>query len=416
MAGMAADRLAQAHRRLLVLLRDMGVERDPPPDELERAARRAVLDTLGGRTEEAPQLVALLLAEVRGLGPLEVLMEDPAVTEIMVNGPHAVWTERGGRMERTSLRFHDEMHLRRVIDRVVQRVGRRVDEATPMADARLPDGSRVHVILPPLALDGPVLTIRRFRAVPPGPEELTAQGSWTPEVESFLAAAVRARCNILVSGGTGSGKTTLLNVLSRYIPERERLITIEDAAELRLQQPHVVRLETRPGTPTGIAKVDQAELLRNSLRMRPDRILLGEVRGGEALTMLQAMNTGHEGSLATLHANSPRDTLARLETMVLMAGTDLPLRAIREQVARAVDLVVQVARGQEGRRGVSSIVEVLGMEGDTLTMQELYRRESAGEAHGRLCSTGLRPRLASRLAEAGWEAAAPPRSGRGRRW
>lgn len=415
-APLAADMVAQAHRRLLVLLREQGQEQDPPADVLEHAARRAVQDVLGGRPAELPVMVQLLLAEVRGLGPLEPLLADPEVSEIMVNGPVAVWTERSGQLERTSLRFQDEAHLRRIIDRIVQRVGRRVDEAAPMADARLPDGSRVNVILPPLALDGPILTIRRFRATPPDAAELVAQGAWTPEVEGFMAAAVRARCNILVSGGTGSGKTTLLNVLSRYIPDRERLITIEDAAELRLQQPHVVRLETRPGLPGGQGRVDQAELLRNSLRMRPDRILLGEVRGAEALTMLQAMNTGHEGSLATLHANAPRDALSRLETMVLMAGADLPLRAIREQVARAVDLIVQVARWPGGMRGVVSVVEVLGMEGDTLTTQELFRRHEGPEPVTPLRESGLMPRLAGRLREAGWVPSGPTRPAGGPRW
>ncbi|MEB3237787.1 MAG: CpaF family protein [Candidatus Sericytochromatia bacterium] len=413
---LAADLLAQAHKRLLVLLREQGQEHDPPADILEHVARRAVRDVLGARPADLPLMVQLLLAEVRGLGPLDALMGDPAVSEIMVNGPSTVWVERGGQIERTSLRFHDEAHLRRIIDRIVQRVGRRVDEATPMADARLPDGSRVNVILPPLALDGPVLTIRRFRATPPDAAELLAQGAWTTEVEAFLAAAVRARCNILVSGGTGTGKTTLLNVLSRYIPDRERLITIEDAAELRLQQPHVVRLETRPGAPGGLGRVDQAELLRNSLRMRPDRILLGEVRGAEALTMLQAMNTGHEGSLATLHANAPRDALARLETMVLMSGAELPLRAIREQVARAVDLVVQVARWPGGSRGVASVVEVLGMEGDTVTMQELFRRPEGVDAPMALQDCGLVPRVAARLREVGWSRPVAGPGGRGPRW
>jgi pilus assembly protein CpaF len=346
--------------------------------------------------QERDTLVRDILHEVRGLGPIEPLLAEEGVTEIMVNGPHRVYVEREGRLTLTEVAFRDVTHLRTIIDRIVSAVGRRVDESTPACDARLADGSRIHAILPPLAIDGPCLTIRKFRRDPIRPDELLAWGSWDAGIATFLRRAVESKLNILISGGTGSGKTTLLNVLSGFIPPRERLVTIEDAAELQLQQPHVVRLETRAPNLEGQGAIPQAELLRHALRMRPDRIILGEVRGAEALAMLQAMNTGHEGSLATLHANSVRDALSRLETMVLMAGHELPLRAIREQIRSAIDLVVQVERGREGRRRVTGVAEVVGMEGDIIQMQELHRWVPARERHE---ATGIRPAALDRLIE-----------------
>jgi pilus assembly protein CpaF len=405
--------LAHALHRTLVDRLDLAAL-ETLADERQVAARvrQAVAELL--RSEPTPlaqgerdALVEQVLHEVTGLGPIEPLVRDPAVSDILVNGPREVYVERGGRLERVPLQFRDGAHLLAVIDRIVSRVGRRVDEASPMVDARLPDGSRVNAIIPPLAVDGAVLSIRRFGASLT-PARLVELGALTDGMLALLGACVRARLNVLIAGGTGSGKTTLLNALSAFIPPNERVITIEDAAELRLQQPHVVRLETRPPNAEGRGEVVTRDLVKNALRMRPDRIIVGEVRAAEALDMLQAMNTGHEGSLATVHANSPRDALARLETMVLFAGTALPDRAVREQVASALDLVVQVSRLSDGARRVVSIAEVTGMEGEVVQLQEIarFRRQGVladGTVAGHFEATGVRPRFAAQVALAGIE-------------
>jgi pilus assembly protein CpaF len=336
--------------------------------------------------------------EILGHGPIEPLLRDPEVSEIMVNGPHRIFVERSGKITQVPTEFADEAHLRRVIDRIVSRVGRRVDEASPMVDARLPDGSRVNAVVPPIALDGSTLTIRKFSTDPLTVADLISFGTFTPPVAQLLAACVHGRLDIVVSGGTGSGKTTTLNVLSGFIPPDERVVTIEDAAELQLHQEHVVRLESRPANVEGRGAVSIRDLVRNALRMRPDRIVVGEVRDGAALDMLQAMNTGHDGSLTTVHANTPRDTIARLETMVLMAGMDLPVRAIREQVASAVDLIVQVSRLKDGSRRVTHVTEVIGMEGEIITLQDLFVFD---RGRGTLVTTGLRPRFLEELAAHG---------------
>jgi pilus assembly protein CpaF len=336
------------------------------------------------------------------LGPLEPLLTDPAVTDILVNRFDRVYVERNGRLTLSEIRFRDNAHLRQIIDRVAAGVGRRVDELSPMVDARLADGSRVNAIIPPLAVDGPAMSIRRFGARPLRLEDLLAAGSFPNEVVQFLAAAVQGRCNILISGGTGSGKTTLLNCLSRFIGADERVITVEDAAELQLQQPHVVRLETRPVNARGRGEVTSRDLVRNSLRMRPDRIIVGEVRGAEALDMLQAMNTGHEGSMTTIHANSPRDALSRLELTVALAGFDIPVRALRQQVASAIHLVVQVQRLLGGQRKVTRVSELTGMEGEQLQMHDIFVFEQtgvsdAGHTIGQFRATGIRPRCLERM-------------------
>ena len=347
--------------------------------------------------------------EILGHGPLEPLLRDPEVTEIMVNGPHQIFIERGGKIYPVAATFTNEAHLRRTIDKIVGRVGRRVDESQPMVDARLADGSRVNAVVPPIALDGSILTIRKFSTDPFTDRDLISFGTFTPAVRDVLQACVLGRLNIIISGGTGSGKTTLLNVMSRYIPHDERIVTIEDAAELQLNQAHVLRLESRPPNIEGKGQIAIRDLVRNSLRMRPDRIVVGEVRDGAALDMLQAMNTGHDGSITTVHANSPRDSLSRLETMVLMAGIDLPIRAIRDQVAGAIDLIVQQARLRDGTRRIVAITEVAGMEGDVITLQDLFTFDySAGrDEHGRflgsLRSTGLRPKFTQNLQDLGIE-------------
>jgi pilus assembly protein CpaF len=359
---------------------------------------------------ERDQIVSELIDQVLGYGPIERFLNDPSVTEIMVNGLDGIYVERSGRIELTEAHFLSDQHILRVLDRIVGPVGRRIDESSPMVDARLPDGSRVNAIVPPLALDGPQITIRKFTEHLFTVDDLVRLGTLSPEVGAFLAACVQGRMNILISGGTGSGKTTLLNVLSSMIPEQERIVTIEDAAELRLRQRHVVRLESRPSNIEGKGEIRARELVRNALRMRPDRIVVGETRGGEALDMLQAMNTGHDGSLSTLHANSPRDALARVETMVLMAGFDLPIRAIREQAASAIDLLVHINRGRDGVRRVTRICSVEGMEGDVITLSDLFVVETpdstpvadaTGPVSGTLVPTGLRPAFAGRLADAG---------------
>ncbi len=354
---------------------------------------------------ERQRLFEQIVAEILGFGPLEPLLNDDTITEIMVNGPKKVYIERNGRIERTNVVFEDEEHLMRIIERIVAPLGRRVDESMPYVDARLPDGSRVNVVIPPISLIGPVVTIRKFYRTPLTVDDLIRLGSATPEVMEFLKACVQAKINVVVSGGTGSGKTTLLNILSGFIPEGERIITIENAAELQLRQEHVITLETRPPNIEGKGEITMRDLVINSLRMRPDRIIVGECRGGEAFDMLQAMNTGHEGSMTTIHANSPRDALARLENMVLMAGTDLPHRAIREQIAMAIDLIVQTARMRDGSRKIVSLTEIQGLEGEVITTTELFKFEQhgmeGGKIVGRLVPTGIRPRFMDRLEVAG---------------
>ena len=357
---------------------------------------------------EKDRLVGEVHHELFGLGPLEPLLSDPTISDILVNSYANVYVERRGKLEKTAISFKDDEHLRRVIERIVSTVGRRIDEAQPMVDARLTDGSRVNAIIPPLAIDGPVLSIRRFGADPLKIHMLIENGALTREIAILFEMCVKARLNIIISGGTGAGKTTLLNALSAFIPTDERIVTIEDSAELQLQQPHVVRLETRPPNIEGRGEIAQRDLVRNALRMRPDRIVVGEVRSGEAIDMLQAMNTGHDGSLTTIHANSTRDALSRLETMIQMTGMRLSDRAMRQQIASAVNLVIQVARLTDGTRRITSISEITGMEGEMITMQEIFMFErtgvdSMGKVIGRFRSTGIRPRFAERLKQYGMQ-------------
>ncbi len=352
------------------------------------------------------RVISEVIAEVSGLGPLQPLMSDTSITEIMVNGPKEIFVERRGKIEPAGVEFEDQAHVQKIIERIVSPLGRRCDEASPMVDARLPDGSRVNAVIAPIALRGPYITIRRFSATPLQVSDLVRFGSLSYAMASFLEAAVKGKANIIVSGGTGSGKTTLLNVLSSYVPEDERIVTIEDAAELKLTQTHVVPMEARPANAEGAGRITIRDLVVNALRMRPDRIIVGEVRSGEALDMLQAMNTGHEGSLTTAHANAPRDALSRLETMCLMSGMELPLSAIRVQIASAIDIIVQQARFRDGTRKVTSISEVVGMEGDVITLQDIFVFKSdgmgaGGKIRGRFVPTGIRPKIAAKLRDNG---------------
>jgi len=372
-------------------------------EELGMLVERLLLESGAAlNAQERKRMVLDIQDEIMGLGPLEPLLADPTVSDILVNGPSQVFVERRGKLELTEVVFSDSDHLMKIIDKIVSRIGRRVDESSPMVDARLPDGSRVNAIIPPLALDGPLLSIRRFAVVPLTISDLIDKRSLTPTLAELLSAMVQAKMNILISGGTGTGKTTLLNVLSASIPHQERIVTIEDAAELQLQQPHVVRLETRPPNIEGKGEVSQRALMRNSLRMRPDRIILGEVRGAEVLDMLQAMNTGHEGSMATVHANSPRDALTRLENMAGYGGAVISQDAMRQQISSAINAVIQIARLTDGRRKVVSVQEITGMEGDIITMQEIYRFNqtgvgSDGTVAGNFRATGVRPKFMNRL-------------------
>ncbi len=385
------------------LLAEMNARAVPDHDEAVRRRLERIFNELLAQENmvlsraEKTDLFNEIVADILGFGPLEPFLRDETVSEILVNGPHRVYVERHGVLQETSVRFKDDKDVMRIIERIVTPLGRRVDEASPMVDARLPDGSRVNVVIPPISLVGPCLSIRKFSKQALGPDDLIRFGTMDRAISTFLNACVRARLNIIVSGGTGTGKTTLLNVLSSFIPDDERIITIEDAAELRLNQRHVVRLEARPPNIEGKGAVTIRQLVINALRMRPDRIVVGEVRGGEALDMLQAMNTGHDGSLTTAHSNSPRDTLRRIETMVLMAGMDLPLRAIREQIASAFDVVVHLDRLRDGSRKITAISEVIGMEGDTIVMQDIFRFVPTGikgeKVQGHFAPTGIRPRF-----------------------
>jgi pilus assembly protein CpaF len=381
-------------------------------DELTRFVGEELAGAMGSETapltdDERRAVTLQIRDDILGYGPVQMYLDDPTVTEIMVNAETNIYVERDGRLIETDTRFMSRPHLRRVIDRIVTQVGRRIDESSPMVDARLPDGSRVNAVIPPLAVDGPALTIRKFAADPLQVDDLIAMGTMTPLVAQLTEAAVRGKLNILVSGGTGTGKTTLLNVLSGFIPESERIVTIEDAVELQLHQKHVIRLESRPPNVEGRGEIAIRDLVPNALRMRPDRIVVGEARGGEALDMLQAMNTGHEGSLSTVHSNTPRDTLSRLETMVLMAGVDLPSRAIREQIASAIDVIVHLSRMRDGSRRITHITEVVPMEGDQIGLQDIFAFDYSagigddGRFLGTIQPTGLRPRFGDRLKDLG---------------
>lgn len=359
-------------------------------------------DGIAMNESERRAVVQSIQNEMLGLGPIEPLLADTTVSDILVNGPYRVYVERRGRLEATDVKFDSDAHLLRIIDKIVSRIGRRIDELSPMVDARLPDGSRVNAIIPPLALDGPVLSIRRFSVVPYGMDDLVKFGTLTPEMAELIHGLVKAKVNLLVSGGTGSGKTTLLNVISGAIPANERIVTIEDAAELQLQQPHVVRLESRPQNIEVKGEVTQRALLRNSLRMRPDRIILGEIRGAEVLDMLQAMNTGHEGSMSTIHANTPRDALTRLEHMMSMAGMQVSPRAMRQQISAALSVVIQISRLSDGKRKITSLQEITGVEGDIESMQEIFKFDqtgidATGAVQGRFLATGIRPKFEQRL-------------------
>jgi pilus assembly protein CpaF len=400
------------HERLLNVL-DLSligtIDEELAREQIRGTGRRLLEEeTAPLNVEQRERIIQFIEDEVMGLGPLEPLLADSKIADILVNGPDQVYIERRGRLELTDVRFNDDQHLMNIIDRIVSGVGRRIDESSPMVDARLADGSRVNAIIPPLAIDGPTMSIRRFAVERLGMEDLIAYGSISEAAAKVLKAVVKGRLNVLISGGTGAGKTTLLNVMSGYIPHDERVVTIEDSAELQLQQPHVVRLETRPPNIEGRGEVTARDLVRNSLRMRPDRIVVGEVRGQEALDMLQAMNTGHDGSLTTVHANTPRDALSRIESMVSMTGISVPTKVLREQIASAIDIVVQVARHEDGRRRMISIAEVNGMEGDIITMSELFKFDREGLSDegvvlGELKATGIVPGFQRTLAARGIE-------------
>ncbi len=403
---------SRVHNRLFELL-DLSmlakVSEERASEDIGFATRR-ILDEQKVllTTEERERVVREMQHEVFGLGPLEPLLQDPTVNDVLVNGPNRIYVERRGKLEKTVARFKDETHLMRIIDKIVSSVGRRVDESNPMVDARLADGSRVNVIIPPLALAGPTLSIRRFPADPLTADDLVAFGTLSPAIVELLRGVVGARLNVLIAGGTGAGKTTLLNVVSSFIPSGERIVTIEDSAELQLKQEHIVPLETRPENIEGKGEITQRKLVINSLRMRPDRIIIGEVRGGEAFDMLQAMNTGHDGSLTTIHANSPRDALSRIENMVAMAGLDIPQRAVRQQITSAIHVVIHLARLSDGRRKLISLQEITGIEGEVVTMQEIFALERHGiDAEGNvlaeLVPTGIRPRFSEQLRLAGIE-------------
>ncbi|MDP2847425.1 MAG: CpaF family protein [Humidesulfovibrio sp.] len=400
------------HDRLIDVL-DLALLDTLSPDEMHQEVARVVERILWDEFAQEPlnaserkTLLREIQDEVLGLGPLEPFIKDPTVNDILVNGYRNIYVERRGILERADARFKDDDHLRKIIDRIVSRVGRRVDESSPMVDARLADGSRVNAIIPPLAIDGPALSIRKFSKDPLELDDLIRFGALPPHVGEVLQGIVRCSLNVLISGGTGSGKTTMLNVLSRFIPEEERIVTIEDAAELQLKQAHVVRLETRPMNIEGRGEVTQRELVKNCLRMRPDRIIIGEVRGAEALDMLQAMNTGHDGSLATIHANTPRDALMRLETMVAMSGLNISDVSLKRYISSAIDVIIQVSRLMDGTRKVISFQEITGMEGEMITMQEIFAYEqsgldSQGKVQGRFVSRGIRPKFSDRLAAHG---------------
>lgn len=409
-----ADEFEQVKRRIhnkLVDKLDLSRVGDMKGDQLRREIRLVVEhlcdaeNTLLNRSER-DRIIEEVLDETFGLGPLEFLLKDASISDIMINGPKHVFVERRGRLELTDVEFRDNAHLMQIIDRIVSKVGRRVDETCPMVDARLEDGSRVNAIIPPLALDGAAVSIRRFGTNPLKLEDLLNYKALTPEMVMLLEGCIKARLNMIICGGTGSGKTTLLNTLSSFIPNDQRIVTIEDAAELQLQQDHVVRLETRPANIEGTGAITATDLVKNALRMRPERIIIGECRGGETLDMLQAMNTGHDGSLTTIHANNPRDGVARLETLVMMAGYDLPIKAIRQQLSSAVNVIIQANRLQGGPRRVTHITEITGMEQDTVVMQDIYKFNQTGigedgRAHGHFECTGVRPSFMHRLESAG---------------
>ncbi|MGD8458227.1 MAG: CpaF family protein [Anaerolineales bacterium] len=393
------------------------VESNPPPPYQRKQIVEKYLEEAFTQTKVLlprnmkAQLFRDILNELLGYGPIQPLLDDKDITEIMVNGPHRVYVERNGKIEKTGVAFQDDAHVQRVIERIVYPLGRRIDADNPTVDARLPDGSRVNAVIPPVAIDGPSITIRKFPHERLGVDDLINNNSITATMAQFLEACVKSHLNIIISGGTGSGKTTLLNILSGFIPEQERIVTIEDAAELRLNQDHIVRMETKAPDIDGKGGVMIRDLVKNSLRMRPDRIVVGEVRGGEALDMLQAMNTGHDGSLTTLHANSPRDAIARLETMVLMSGVDLPVRSIREQIASAIDVIVQQSRLVDGSRKVTHITEVAGLEGETVVMTDIFEFaqttiDPSGSVIGELRPTGIRPLFMSRLERSGFRLSA----------
>jgi pilus assembly protein CpaF len=411
--GPLAEIRRRVHRELQEILGPQ-LYNERSLDVLEQRVRETLADVLNREetpltTADRSRITAEICDEILGHGPLEPLLRDADVSEIMVNGPDRIYVERFGRIMPVDAAFVDEDHLRRIIDKMVARVGRRIDEGSPMVDARLPDGSRVNAVLPPVSIEGAVLTIRKFAADPYGMDDLIAFGTITKQVADFLAACVKGRLDMLITGGTGTGKTTTLNVLSQFLPADERIVTIEDAAELQLHQEHVVRLESRPPNIEGRGQVTVRDLVRNSLRMRPDRIVIGEVRDGAALDMLQAMNTGHDGSLTTVHANSPRDSLARVETMVLMSGMELPVRAIREQIAAAIDLIIHQTRLKDGSRRVTHITEVLSLEDDVIALQDIFRfdyragLDEFGRYRGMLQPTGIKPAFLEQLTEAGIE-------------